>query len=350
MTKQIRKYFLYVIDSQSLHEHKFETGGAEIQTLPLQKKCYRLLQAKSELPNIGDFVAAFSSEVNKPLSNNTKLVLFAHGSIVVTPKDIPLEANRPIRGFRYWFDIKVTSEWNEQFPINELNIVINNLQIPALFKVEESLYARIIERPKLKALEKRLNKEKWAQGLVWDHRFGHFLTFQEHLELLPDDDILAAIKLRLRRPKSENFFSKIESIYLNEASSSLRSLSPRDFERLCTRIVQKLGFAALRTRSTGDQGIDIIAEDQGNNFRRGRYIFQCKRTMSVGAEVVRLLIGSLDTEKAIKGILLTTGVITKAAREEASANARIELVDGLSLKKLVDSISNEPSSHELTKE
>ena len=152
--------------------------------------------------------------------------------------------------------------------------------------------------------------------------------------------------MRLRRSRTKSFFAKIESMYLNEASGSLRNLSPRDFEHLCTRVVQKYGFTALRTRSSGDQGIDIIAEDQGQSFRCRRYLFQCKRTMSVGPEVVRQLTGSLEIQKAIKGVLLTTGVITNAARQEASTNARIELVDGLSLEGLVKSIAAETVSGE----
>jgi restriction endonuclease Mrr len=63
--------------------------------------------------------------------------------------------------------------------------------------------------------------------------------------------------------------------------------------------------------------------------------------MSVGPEVVRALIGSLETEKAIKGILLTTGTITKAAREEASIAARVELFDGLQLQGIVDTLGIE---------
>jgi restriction system protein len=87
----------------------------------------------------------------------------------------------------------------------------------------------------------------------------------------------------------------------------------------------------------GDAGIDgVINEDA---LGLDRVYVQAKRYgegSTVGRPEVQAFSGSLDGVSAMKGILITTGSISSAAREYASRIAkRIILIDGMELARLM---------------
>ena len=91
------------------------------------------------------------------------------------------------------------------------------------------------------------------------------------------------------------------------------SLTGLEFENLCQQLLQKMGFETEMTKASGDGGIDIIARNY-MPLLKGKYIIQCKRyTGSVGEPIIRDLYGVVMSERANKGILLTTGYFTRAA-------------------------------------
>ena len=114
-----------------------------------------------------------------------------------------------------------------------------------------------------------------------------------------------------------------------------KRLSPIDFENLCQLLMNKMGFFAETTKQTGDGGIDIIAY-YDHPFLSGKYIVQCKHYESnVGVAAVRELHSVVISEKANKGILITSSSFTKGAFEEAKQK-NIELIDGTYLDNLLD--------------
>lgn len=67
----------------------------------------------------------------------------------------------------------------------------------------------------------------------------------------------------------------------------------------------------------------------------GKYIVQCKRySGSVGEPIIRDLFGVVMSERANKGILMTTGYFTRSAIAFAK-DKQIELIDGAMLKELL---------------
>ena len=111
--------------------------------------------------------------------------------------------------------------------------------------------------------------------------------------------------------------------------------SGEEFERLCCALVKKMGLDAQMTKGSGDGGIDIVAASREPLFS-GKYIIQCKRYAgSVGEPIVRDLFGVVSSERANKGILMTTGTITASARAFA-ADKQLELIDGESLRALFE--------------
>ena len=111
----------------------------------------------------------------------------------------------------------------------------------------------------------------------------------------------------------------------------LQNMDPYGFERLTQRVLRECGFSQVEvTKKSGDGGIDGTGKLKINGIFSFNVAFQCKRYSGlVGAPAVRDFRGSLTTDIE-KGVLITTGTFSKAAREEASnpGKQQIDLIDG----------------------
>lgn len=114
-------------------------------------------------------------------------------------------------------------------------------------------------------------------------------------------------------------------------SDILQNMDPFGFERLAQRLLRECGFSQVEvTKKTGDGGIDGTGKLKINGIFSFNVAFQCKRYKgAVGAGDIRDFRGSLTTDIE-KGVLITTGTFTKAAKEEASnpGKQQIDLIDG----------------------
>lgn len=120
----------------------------------------------------------------------------------------------------------------------------------------------------------------------------------------------------------------------NAAYEDINSLSGVEFEMVCKKLLENMGFAVETTKTSGDGGIDLIAYNS-QTLLSGKYIIQCKRyTGSVGEPIIRDLYGVVTSERANKGILMTSGVFTKQAQIFADGKP-IELIDGVKLRDLL---------------
>ena len=111
----------------------------------------------------------------------------------------------------------------------------------------------------------------------------------------------------------------------------LHNMDPYGFEGLAQRVLRECGFSQVEvTRKTGDGGIDGTGRLKINGIFTFNVAFQCKRYKGlVGAPEIRDFRGSLTTDIE-KGVMITTGTFTKAAKEEASTPGKqqIDLIDG----------------------
>lgn len=111
----------------------------------------------------------------------------------------------------------------------------------------------------------------------------------------------------------------------------LLHLDPYAFERLAQRLLRECGFSDVQvTKRSGDGGIDGTGKLRIQGIFSFNVAFQCKRYKGqVGAGAIRDFRGSLGTNIE-KGVLITTGAFTKAAKEEASSEGKrlIDLMDG----------------------
>lgn len=114
-------------------------------------------------------------------------------------------------------------------------------------------------------------------------------------------------------------------------SEVLQNMDPYGFERLAQRVLRECGFTQVEvTKKSGDGGIDGTGKLRINGIFSFNVAFQCKRYKgSVGAPEIRDFRGSLTTDIE-KGVMITTGTFSTAAKEEASNQGKqqIDLIDG----------------------
>jgi restriction system protein len=126
-----------------------------------------------------------------------------------------------------------------------------------------------------------------------------------------------------------------------ELLERVRSSSPEFFERLVIDLLVSMGYGGSRADAgravgrVGDEGIDgIIKEDR---LGLDAVYVQAKRwTKTVGRPELQMFAGSLDGQRASKGVFLTTSTFSADARAYvAGIGKRIVLVDGNELAELM---------------
>jgi restriction system protein len=111
---------------------------------------------------------------------------------------------------------------------------------------------------------------------------------------------------------------------------AMKEMDPFAFERLGMRLLREAGFRnVVVTSKSGDGGIDGVGVYRMSLVSFPTY-FQCKRYAgSVSAGVVRDFRGAM-TGRGEKGLIITTGTFTPAAKTEATRDGAppLDLVDG----------------------
>lgn len=139
--------------------------------------------------------------------------------------------------------------------------------------------------------------------------------------------------------------SSVRAAVSSELLDRIKAAPPDFFERLVVDLLLAMGYGGSRRDAgaavgrSGDGGIDgVIKEDR---LGLDAVYIQAKRWEApVGRPLVQMFAGSLDGQKATKGVLITTSSFTSDAREYVrSIGKRIVLIDGPQLADLL--IDNE---------
>ena len=116
-----------------------------------------------------------------------------------------------------------------------------------------------------------------------------------------------------------------------QLANVLQNMDPYGFERLSQRLLRECGFTQVSvTKKSGDGGIDGTGKLKINVIVSFNVAFQCKRYKGlVSSGDIRDFRGSLTTDIE-KGIFITTGSFSKAAKDEATTPGKkqIDLIDG----------------------
>lgn len=125
--------------------------------------------------------------------------------------------------------------------------------------------------------------------------------------------------------------------------STLRSISPSGFEKVCRELLRESGFQNVEvTGGSADGGIDGYGTLEINPFVSFKVLFQCKR-YGKGNLVSRAQVGDFRNTmigRAEKGIIITTPGFSNAAVEEANREGapQVELVDGDKLVEMFEKV------------
>ena len=120
----------------------------------------------------------------------------------------------------------------------------------------------------------------------------------------------------------------LKQTWQEKAIETILKIEPKQFERLCQRMLRELGFNNVEvTGRTNDGGKGILKIGGVLSFH---IVFQCKRYKnSVQPSVVRDFRGAM-MGRADKGLIITTGSFTREAKKEAQRDGAlpIDLIDG----------------------
>lgn len=120
--------------------------------------------------------------------------------------------------------------------------------------------------------------------------------------------------------------------------TALGTMHPYRFEQLIGKLLEAMDYTdVVVTKQSGDKGIDVVATAKFG-ITTVKEVVQVKRVAgSTGAPVINQLRGSLHTQNAIKGMVITLGTFTSGAKDMAFPMnaAPITLIDGETLLDLL---------------
>lgn len=153
------------------------------------------------------------------------------------------------------------------------------------------------------------------------------------------DEISAAVRVEIADRELESYEMKL--LKASDKNSTFYSIHDTDlmtggeFEGFIEKLFQKTGYKTKLTKTTGDQGVDIIVEK--NNTRYG---IQTKcYTGNVPNTAIQEVVAGIRFHNCSKGIVITNNYFTKAAVKLAEAN-NVVLWDRDLLKLKIDETFN----------
>lgn len=140
----------------------------------------------------------------------------------------------------------------------------------------------------------------------------------------------------------EKSFARLKATVCAELLTQARKMDPTDFEKLVVTLLQRMNYgvdpsSVIHRGRSGDGGID--GEISQDPLGLDMIYVQAKRYQEgsgVGRPVIQQFVGSLNENKAKKGLFITTSHFSDEAREYINrVDTRIVLIDGPRLSELM---------------
>jgi restriction system protein len=150
--------------------------------------------------------------------------------------------------------------------------------------------------------------------------------FKVYCQFLPDDVIFGLSNIdQIIRAKYFEVDHPIEVLY---------NLSSEEFEYLIAELYEEMGYEIELTKKTHDNGIDIIAMNNGI-AKKEMIIIQCKKYREkITVKDIRELIGIIEINNATKGVFCTTSDYTSSSKKMLRKYNRLEMLNGIEIVKL----------------
>jgi restriction system protein len=132
---------------------------------------------------------------------------------------------------------------------------------------------------------------------------------------------------RLVQPVAQRSARRTEA----DTRLNLTAMDPFAFEQLIADLAEAMGYSAERTTRSRDGGVDVYVRSNGP-MMAGTIVISAKRyTRTVDVHYVRELLGVVNHEGAMGGILITTSGFGPSAYQWAQGKP-LQLVDGQQLR------------------
>lgn len=191
-----------------------------------------------------------------------------------------------------------------------------------------------------------LNKNPEKIDVKFLERFNEFREFRSNKNSTDHKDSTETFPNNRESDLSpeeilDSSFRDITRSLMDELLRTVKSCSPEFFEKLVVDLLVAMGYGGTHADAgqaigrTGDDGIDgIIKEDK---LGLDVIYIQAKRWEgSVGRPVVQAFAGSLEGNRARKGVLITTSRFTEEAKDYVKRiEKKIVLIDGETLAELM---------------
>jgi len=129
----------------------------------------------------------------------------------------------------------------------------------------------------------------------------------------------------------ENFEQKLLRTNKKISKKDIEEMSGIDFEKFIGNCFEKKGYNVKVTKATGDQGADLILEDERGILTA---VQVKKYSGSVGNKAVQEVVASMKFYDCDKAMIVTTETFTKSAFQLASKNG-VQLIDKKGLDDLI---------------
>lgn len=105
------------------------------------------------------------------------------------------------------------------------------------------------------------------------------------------------------------------------------TLSSRDFEHLVEQLYDRMGYETMLTPPSFDGGYDIVASKVDKGLKTTILIDAKHYREPVGVEIARQMQGTLASQGASKGVIVTTSKFTRGALQLEKNDSRLELIN-----------------------
>jgi restriction system protein len=239
--------------------------------------------------------------------------------------------------------LKLTDEQREErLPSGEQTIISNRVAWAKTYLKKAGLVANPVRGLVRITEEGRrvLAKTPARIDAAFLRQYESFRGFinQSNTDSAPENEPEAAVT---PEEAIEQAYQTIENDLADELLEKVKACSPRFFEELVVDLLVKMGYggsladAGQAIGRSGDDGIDGIIK--ADRLGLDVLCIQAKRWEgTVGRPVVQAFAGSMEGQRAKKGVLLTTSSFTKDAEEYVNRIERkIVLIDGRRLAGLM---------------
>ena len=163
-----------------------------------------------------------------------------------------------------------------------------------------------------------ISKNKFESGYSYKSKLGvEESLLPNYYNLFKGKGIDAEIITRKVVIKETNRLTRIIlDIYKN--NSILLTVSPREFEEIIAELLHSQGFVVDLTKQTRDNGYDILALKRIQGHVPLKFLVECKRytSIKIGISVIREFKEVVESERANRGIIVTSSYLTKEAKRK----------------------------------